>query len=88
MKATAPVPDFAAAVASWVKVLPLSVDRWITNPLSTVEVSVHPRLTRTVAPGPGTPLAVRLFGAVGAGGRLAPIGSDVDFTVMDGIPEP
>ncbi len=71
-------------MASWVKVAPLSVDRWTTNRASVVAVSCQVRLTRGALLVPAS-VAASPVGAVGA---LTPRGSDVDVTVIDGIPEP
>ena len=49
VKVTVPVPAFGAAVASWVKVTPLSAGPLDDEPVSVVAVSVHDRLTRRAA---------------------------------------
>ena len=71
-------------VASWVKVAPLSVDRWTMNRASVVAVSCQVRFTRGAAAVPAS-VAASPVGAVGA---LTPRTAVVDDTVMDGMPEP
>ena len=76
---TEPVPFLGFTAATWVKVAPLSMDRWTRNRASVVAVSCQVRFTCGAAFVP-TILAVRPVGAVGALTPRAPL---VEDTVMD-----